>query len=139
MVSLIDETITVGRVIAFRSKSDKDNTLWTGKISAICDYGLVKHFEDVVPYHSEVKKSDPSIPPVEASSFFILKVFENNLRRIDRVFALEWILPGTLEFLEEGEQITVKVYNRGEDEAQDIVDLLQSNGYLASVVKTGAD
>lgn len=133
MVATVDE-IKQGDVITFKSLSRYDNTVWRGTVKGFCDYDVARTYDDVLATHKEVQAVVPEIAPCETLRFVLMKMQDNSANSaVLRIFALEWIEPGSLVIEDVGNIISIKVYNVPDTHQQQILDLLRSHGYVANI------
>jgi len=129
-------TLKVGQVVKFTCDHPTDISTYQGTIVGISNYSIVKMLEtDLIPYHSEVAKRRPSIKPITELSFITLEYVQNELvHRVSR--AMEWIQESSVVVLESGHRFDIRIYDRDSSEATDIIQLLESHGYIASLVES---
>ncbi len=127
-------SLEIGQTILFKSISDYDNVTRRCIIEGFANYSLAKKYEDILPYYQEVKKTNPSIAPIEKLSFMILKIYENNTPTNEIIFAKEWIEPSSLQILVENKYVDIRVYEIDSNIAKTVMDILKSNGYLCKQI-----
>jgi hypothetical protein len=120
----------VGSRITFGSKNSKDNVIWRGVVKGIIDYTIAKMHGDIVSYQGAVLQTDAGIPALEDCTFFLYELDEapsgtNKLR----VFANEWITPGSLEIIANTVRVNIVVYDINTNNHTNILDVLKQNGY----------
>lgn len=124
--------IKQGDLINFQSLSSYDNTTWRGTVKGFCDYDIARGMDDVLAIHQQVKATNPDIVPVENLNFIMLKMQDNSAAFATvKVFALEWIKPGSLNIEDVGNVIVINVYNQPDSRKQEILNLLRSHGFMA--------
>jgi len=129
-------TIQVGQTVKFTCDHPTDVSTYQGRVIGISNYSIVKMLEtDLVPYHAEVAKRRPSIKPITELSFITLEYVQNSLvHRVSR--AIEWIQESSVVLLESGHKFDIRIYDRNSSEATTIIQLLESHGYIASLVES---
>lgn len=130
--------IAVGDMIRFKTTSPHDNGVWTGVVTAICNYDVARQFDDVDSYYQDIKRSDYSVPAKETLSYILLKIqlSDSNASKV-AVVAKEWIDESTLEFVQSNTYTDIRIYNIDESKAQDILLYIKATyiGYVAEILK----
>lgn len=127
-----------GQTVRFRTLSPHDNVLWLGKITAICDYNIARKFQDIDTYYQDVLKVKSTMGARESLTYVILSVSENGATATDRVFALDWMDPATVEVVVENTYVDIRVYDINSTKAEDVVSAISAMGYVSKVVATSA-
>ena len=108
--------IAVGDMIRFKTTSPHDNGVWTGVVTAICNYDVAK----------------------ETLSYILLKIqlSDSNASKV-AVVAKEWIDESTLEFVQSNTYTDIRIYNIDESKAKDILSYIKATyiGYVAEILK----
>ena len=128
--------LVVGQTIRFNSLSPHDNVLWTGIITAVCDYDTAKHFEDVDSYYQDVQRSVGTLATKESLTYILLKVVKNDLIPVMHAFALDWIDQSSLEVIHENSYTDIRIYDISTTKADDIRKYISALGYVAEVLQT---
>ena len=128
--------LSKGQTVRFRTKSPHDNVLWMGKITAICDYDIARKFQDIDTYYQDVLKVNPSMGARESLTYVILRVSENGAVATERVFALDWMDPATVEVVEENTYVDIRVYDINTTKANDVITAIAAMGYTSKMVTT---
>ena len=126
--------LSKGQTVRFRTKSPHDNVLWTGKITAVCDYDIARKFQDIDTYYQDVLKVEPSMGARESRTYLILRVSENGATATERVFALEWLNPATVEVVVENTYVDIRVYDINKTKAEDVMTAIAAMGYTSKIV-----
>lgn len=136
-IRLID-SVKVGDTIRFKTTSPHDNVVWTGVITAICDYDVARQFDDIDSYYQDIKRANYSIANKETLSYILLKIklSDTNATKI-AVVAKEWIDESTLEYVSSNTHTDIRIYNIDPSKAEDIVSYIKSAypGYIAEILK----
>ena len=129
-MALIDPSrISLGQEIRFKSRSDHDNVLWSGKVTGTYLYDQAQLMEDILPYYREVAKRVQDIPPIETLHFFSLKFMENGERSVVRLFATEYVDASSLVINDIYSDLKFIVYGTPATEVTTILQLLRTHGY----------
>lgn len=129
-------SINVGDVIRFKTVSPYDNVVWTGKVTAICDYDVARQFDDVDSYYQDIKRAGYSIAAKESLKYFILKISVSDTSSTIAVAAAEWIDESTLQIVQENGYTDIRIYDIDESKAKDILTYIQTAypGYVAEIL-----
>ena len=131
------DTITsalVDKEITFLSKNTSDLVKWTGVLAAIVNYNIATQFGDVVSYNAAVQKADPTVGDVSTLNFFIVTLASGTGTTSSQIFAEEWITAGSFAVINAANIININVYDTTTSDPTNLLALLKSNGYTASVV-----
>lgn len=135
-MALLDPSrISLGQNIKFKSRSDHDNVLWTGKVTGTYLYDQARLMEDVLPYYREIAKRIENFPPIETLHFFSLQFMENGERSVVRLFATEYIDASSLTVDDIYSDLTFIVYGTPVTEIPTILQLLRTHGYRCQQIK----
>lgn len=134
MPDLVDiKKLEIGTYISFTCIHPTDLTIYEGKIiSPGLSYQLAKSLEgDLVPYHREVEKVIPDIPPYSTLVYLALE-YQQNGQPLQVVRAIDWIEKSSVKIIKPDLSFDVRIYNRdiGID-GQKVLDLLSSHGYIS--------
>lgn len=122
------------RIVLFRSKNDKDDTIWEGRVEARMLYRFARTLGDLIPYHTNVERNDPDVPPIKTLDYFMIRLDPERSNAAEpRVFAREWILPNSFEILEPTNEIRIRVLDVPDTNQQRILDILRNAGFRAIV------
>ena len=125
---------TDGSNISFRSKNPNDTVVWKGVLESRGTYRSILGLENPAPYNQAVRQSDPSVPSDETLlSYFTITVDNDSSIPVTKVFADEWIQPGSLNEIALGNKVTLQV-DDPLNNTQAILSLLASAGYACKVV-----
>ena len=131
-MALIDE-LKIRQKITFKCLNASDPVQYTGIIEGISSYSGVKDRTDLLPYYQGVKKSIPTMSPIEELSYFVIRI-EQAGKSTTIVRAKEWIDPASLSIVSTTSNVDIRVYGRTTEEATAIIELLNSHGYKAAVI-----
>ena len=128
--------IKVGDHLKFKTMNSRDLVYWEGRVVSILGYEDAITQEDILPYYWESKKSNPNLAIPEELTYFKLRVFENNdtLKRIFRIFSLQYIDVSTLRINDVYNDISIRVYSVPNEEQNTIINILKTHGYVARVM-----
>lgn len=137
MAVLNPDDIEVGQVITFRTINPYDNIQRVGRVSSVCDYLIASRITDVDTFHQQVQHADPDIGDAKDMHYIILAYSETGDGEYSSLVAIakEWISASSLELVEEKAYIDFRVYNISTTKASDVLDLLKSTGYTASILE----
>lgn len=121
--------VPLGKKISFSSKSAVDPTVWTGTLSAFLTYDAARPFGDLVAYHANVLRQDATLMPIEQLKFFLMTIEEKGAPLVFRAFANEWITPGSLNLVEQRNEVRVLVYDLPANDPDAILNVLRQAGY----------
>lgn len=122
-----------GDTISFQTKHSNDNVTYKGKIQGICGYAIAKNYGDIVGYHANVKKVDPSQGDLSTLTFLLIQLVDPKTDKpVLRVFATSWITEGSFTILDEASAITLKIYNIDGSDISDVIASLTARGYVVS-------
>lgn len=134
---LIDD-VKVGDTIRFKTTSPHDNVVWTGVVTAICNYDVARQFDDIDSYYQDIKRANYSIANKETLSYILLKIklSDSNATKV-AVVAKEWIDESTLEYVNSNTHTDIRIYNIDPSKAEDIVSYIKAAypGYIAEILK----
>lgn len=128
------DNVKLFQTISFKTYNSYDTVEWKGVVNGIGGYDLVSKFEDLLPYHQNVKKSHPNIPELKDCTFLIIGAYENADTETThrRIFAKEWIDESTVKIVDVNQKLDFRVYNVTEIDKQKIMDIMSDNGYSIS-------
>lgn len=127
----MSDMIAIDNIVKFNSLHTDDETIWKGKIIGKVRYDIAKSYPQVIPYYMDIKKNNPDIPSIENLDYFIIKL-DNDGTESDvlRVFAEEWIIPGSLITIDVVSKRTMNIYGIPENDFNDIVEIVKIRGYV---------
>ena len=127
--SIINETVT------FTSKNPTDPTVYKGVISGIITYGLSGNFGfDSVSYNAAVQRADPSVGAVNTLNYFIITLTNDQSQPTNRLFADEWIAPGSFSVIQNAAVFNFNIYDLPSTGSDQILNVLRAAGYNAVLV-----
>lgn len=125
------------RIVVFKSKNDKDETIWQGRVEGQMLYSFAKTLDDLVPYHANVERNDSDVPPIQTLDYFMIRLDpEKSNANAPRVFAREWILPNSFQIIDPANEIQVRIFDVPNTNEQRILDILRNAGYRAIIDRT---
>lgn len=77
----------------------------------------------------------PDLKPIEKLVFLVISSYQDN-KTLKFARALDYIDPSSIIIIEQDQKFDIRVYNRAQSEAATVVQLLEANGYVCSLVKT---
>ena len=124
----------IGTQVIFRSKAGRDETVWKGTITGLCDYETANMVRPVLPYNAMVRNYDPSVSDdLTTLSYFLLKLEAGAGGEAQRQsFAQEWIKDNSLQFVDPRAQHLLLVYDLPNvTDATALIRYLNAGGYKA--------
>ena len=76
-----------------------------------------------------------ALKPIEQLAFLVISSYQDN-KTLKFARALDYIDPSLIIIIEQGQKFDIRVYNRAQSEVATVVQLLEANGYVCSLVKT---
>lgn len=125
----------IDQLVKFRSKNDRDPTVYLGRVEGRVNYRAAMGYGDLVSYHAAVLRNDPDVPNVDTLSFFIITLDGENNGAV-RVFANEWIAEGTLQLVDQRVVYTVEVFDLPDRDPSALLAHLESGNYRARIIAT---
>lgn len=135
-MAVIDvNNISIGQTISFRTINTFDNVKRVGTVTGLCDYDVARLFLDVDTYQQQVLHTDPDMGSARDLHYFIISYKEDSEATTTKKIAIarEWMSPGSVELVDEKPFIDFRVYNISSTKATDIINLIKSAGYDASI------
>lgn len=133
MPTLVDD-VPNGSMITFRSKNVNDTVIWRGRLEMVGTYNSIKRYGNTAAENQAVRQTDPTVPTDEKTlTYFLITVDNNSTETTERVFAQEWIQPGSLVVINPGNKVTLQVDDPNSDPLL-IVSLLASAGYSSRIL-----
>lgn len=133
MPTLVDD-VPNGSMITFRSKNVNDTVIWRGRLEMVGTYNSIKRYGNTAAENQAVRQTDPTVPTDEKTlTYFLITVDNNSTETTERVFAQEWIQPGSLVVINPGNKVTIQVDDPNSDPLL-IVSLLASAGYSSRIL-----
>ena len=134
MAILNPNDIVVGMTITFRTHNPRDTVKYIGKVTGICDYTLARTLADVDVYHQQVTHNQ-SVGDIKSLSFLVISYTDQDGGTTNtRCFAKEWINPSSLSLVSDKPYTDLRVYSLPQEKVSDIITLINSAGYSASVI-----
>lgn len=116
--------------VKFRSLNPFDGNLYDGVVIGMEIFDSARRYgTDLAAYNQQVQTAIGSELVPDALDFLIVKDVAGTVKP----FATAWISPTSLELVETGNNITIKVYNVSEDRKDTLLSILRDNGYVCSV------
>lgn len=126
--------IDLGTIITFRSKNPTDTVLWRGSLLAKVTYDIAKAYENPAAFHQGVRQVDQTVPlDVKDLTYFIIKVDNDQSVATTKIYAQEWILPGSLSVVSVGNKVRLQV-DDPKNNTQLILSILANAGYSAKII-----
>jgi hypothetical protein len=130
---LVTET-AIGQTVTFRSKNPTDPTSYRGIVSGIITYALSGSFGfDSVSYNAAVQRADPTVGDITILNYFVITLENNQVGTANRLFADEWISPGTFSIIQNATVYKLDVYDLPQNGLNTLLGVLSAAGYNAVV------
>lgn len=76
-----------------------------------------------------------ALKPNEQLAFLVISSYQDN-KTLKFARALDYIDPSSIVIIKQDQKFDIRVYNRAQSEAATVVQLLEANNYVFSLVKT---
>lgn len=128
---LVTEAI-MGETVTFTSKNPTDPTIYKGIISAIIAYSISGQFGfDSLSYNAAVQRADPTVGTIDTLNYFIITLTNDQPQPEVRLFANEWIAPGSFSVIQNATVYNFNIYDIPSRGQAAILSVLQAAGYNA--------
>ena len=135
MATMSVHDIVKGQAIKFKTVLSHDNVVWSGTVSAVCDYYTAQHFEDLDVRHQEYCRENTTVLSKENLTYILLTVNENGTQSVIHAFALDWIDASTLEEINVATYTDFRVYNISVARANDLKTYIAGLGYVVETLE----
>jgi hypothetical protein len=123
-----------GSTITFRSINPNDSVTWIGTLEAIGTYRSIRAYMDPTSYNEACRQVSSSISSdVTTLLYFLITVDNNASTPTIQAFAQEWIVPGSLNIVSLGNQVTITIDDPN-NSPQTILSILANAGYACKIV-----
>jgi hypothetical protein len=126
---MVDE-ININNMVKFNTLHTDDETIWKGKVVGRITYDIARSYNHVLSYYMDIKKNNPNIGNMEELNYFLIELDNDNTNETTyRVFAEEWIVPGSLILIDTLSKREIRIFGITDTEFNDIVESIQIRGY----------
>jgi hypothetical protein len=128
----------LGQTVTFTSRNPTDPTVYKGIIAAPeITYALSGSFGfDSVSYNAAVQRAVPAVGDITTLSYFVITLTNGQTPPATRLFANDWIAPGSFSVIQQATVYNVNIYDLPAKGQAAILALLQAAGYNAVPVTT---
>ena len=124
--------ITVGMTVKLTTISNRDTTIYRGKVVSICGYEIAKLFGDVDALHMDMRAANTNLDnTAEGYKFIIVECHDGK----KRPFAEEWLPNKSVEVTDEGTVRLIAIYDVTDTKLNEILRMLRQNDIICSVAK----
>lgn len=122
---------TIGQQVTFTSKNPTDATKYVGVVEGLITASLAPQYGDITSYNAAVQRADPTVGSLSSLSYFLITLSNGQATPTTRVFASDWISPGSFSVIQAATIYNFNIYDLPGNGVSSILSVLLAAGYNA--------